>query len=176
MVLDDDKGQCKFFYFEMFKELMKEKIKAYLIWLFKRWEFFWRRLGYSLIVFIIFSFIHSFTSQISFFQENGLEFEASVVAQCDSLINFIQHRKVELIEAITAEMNSKTQKIKEQIKACEEKGKKVAGVLQYAHECLQGTDAASFLLVRIFWEKLNWSLIYNDCVWEKLWKSLLECG
>ena len=31
MVLDDDKGQCKFFYFEMFKELMKEKIKAYLI-------------------------------------------------------------------------------------------------------------------------------------------------
>ena len=155
---------------------MKEKIKAYLIWLFKRWEFFWRRLGYSLIVFIIFSFIHSFTSQIFFFQENGLEFEASVVAQCDSLINFIQHRKVELIDAITAEMNSKTQKIKEQIKACEEKGKKVGGVLQYAHECLQGTDAASFLLVRIFWEKLNWSLIYNDCVWEKLWKSLLECG
>lgn len=101
-------------------------------------------------MFIIFSFIHSFTSQISFFQENGLEFEASVVAQCDSLINFIQHRKVELIEAITAEMNSKTQKIKEQIKACEEKGKKVVGVLQYAHECLQGTDAASFLLVRIF--------------------------
>ena len=73
-----------------------------------------------------------------------------MVAQCDSLINFIQQRKVELIEAITTEMNSKTQKTKEQIKACEEKGEKVAGVLQYAHECLQGTDAASFLLVRIF--------------------------
>lgn len=93
------------------------------------------------------NFIQLLNGNCSIIQENGLEFEASVVAQCDSLINFIQQRKVELIEAITTEMNSKTQKIKEQIKACEEKGKKVAGVLQYAHECLEGTDAASFLLV-----------------------------
>ena len=71
-----------------------------------------------------------------------------MVAQCDALINFIQQRKVELIDAITTEMNSKIQKVKEQIKGCEKKGQSVAGVLQYAHECLQGTDAASFLLVR----------------------------
>lgn len=70
-----------------------------------------------------------------------------MVAQCDALINFIQQRKVELIEAITTEMNSKIQKVKEQVKACDKKSQGVAGLLQYASECLQGTDAASFLLV-----------------------------
>ena len=71
-----------------------------------------------------------------------------MVAQCDALITFIQQRKVELIDAITTEMNSKIQKVKEQVKACDKKFQSVAGLLQYANECLQGTDAASFLLVR----------------------------
>ena len=82
------------------------------------------------------------------FQENGLEFEASVVAQCDALISFIQQRKLELIEAITAEMNSKIQKVKEQMKSCDKKFQSVAGLLQYSNECLEEPDAASFLLVR----------------------------
>ena len=81
-------------------------------------------------------------------QENGLEFEASVVAQCDALISFIQQRKIELLDAITAEMTSKIKQVKEQIKNCEKKVESVAGLLQYANECLQETDAASFLLVR----------------------------
>ena len=89
-------------------------------------------------------------SHLPFFQENGLEFEASVVAQCDALINFIQQRKVELIDAITTEMNSKIQKVKEQMKTCDKKFQSVAGLLQYGNECLQGTDAASFLLVSAF--------------------------
>ena len=78
-----------------------------------------------------------------------MEFEASVVAQCDALINFIQQRKVELIEAITTEMNSKIQKVQEQVKTCDKKFHGVTGLLQYANECLQGTDAASFLLVSV---------------------------
>lgn len=77
-----------------------------------------------------------------------MEFEASVVAQCDALINFIQERKVELIEAITTEMNSKIQKVKEQMKSCDKKYQSISGLLQYGNECLQETDAASFLLVR----------------------------
>lgn len=85
---------------------------------------------------------------IFLFQENGLDFEASVVAQCDALVNFIQQRKAELIEAITTEMNSKIQMVKEQMTSCDKKFQSVAGVLQYGHECLQETDAASFLLVR----------------------------
>lgn len=93
------------------------------------------------------SFIQRLNGNCSIIQENGLEFEASVVAQCDALINFIQQRKVELIEAITTEMNSKIQKVKEQVKSCDKKFQSVAGLLQYANECLQGTDAASFLLV-----------------------------
>jgi len=32
--------------------------------------------------------------------------------------------------------------------SCDKKFQSVAGVLQYGHECLQETDAASFLLVR----------------------------
>ena len=78
-----------------------------------------------------------------------MEFEASVVAQCDALISFIQQRKLGLIEAITAEMNLKVQKLKEQMKTCEKKFQSVAGLLQYGNECLQETDAASFLLVRL---------------------------
>lgn len=78
-----------------------------------------------------------------------MEFEASVVAQCDALISFIQQRKLGLIEAITAEMNLKIQKLKEQMKTCEKKFQSVAGLLQYGNECLQETDAASFLLVRL---------------------------
>jgi len=56
---------------------------------------------------------------------------------------------VELIEAITTEMNSKIQKVKEQVKTCDKKFHSVTGLLQYANECLQGTDAASFLLVGV---------------------------
>lgn len=78
-----------------------------------------------------------------------MEFEASVVAQCDALMSFIQQRKLGLIEAITAEMNLKIQKLKEQMKTCEKKFQSVAGLLQYGNECLQETDAASFLLVRL---------------------------
>lgn len=89
-----------------------------------------------------------FLLYFSVFQENSLEFEASVVAQCDALINIIQQRKVELIEAITTEMNSKIQKVKDQMKACDKKFLSIAGLLQYGSECLQETDAASFLLVR----------------------------
>ena len=84
-----------------------------------------------------------------------MEFEASVVAQCDALISFIQRRKLGLIEAITAEMNLKIQKLKEQMKTCEKKFQSVAGLLQYGNECLQETDAASFLLVRLINYKLH---------------------
>ena len=84
-----------------------------------------------------------------------MEFEASVVAQCDALISFIQQRKLGLIEAITAEMNLKVQKLKEQMKTCEKKFQSVAGLLQYGNECLQETDAASFLLVRLINNQLH---------------------
>ena len=95
-----------------------------------------------------------------------MEFEASVVAQCDALINFIQQRKVELIEAITTEMNSKIQIIKEQMKSCDKKFQNVAGLIQYANECLKETDAASFLLVRI-------GVDYYVLSWRGLWWQTL---
>ena len=83
-------------------------------------------------------------------QENALDLEASVVAQCDALINIIQERKSVLIQAIAQEVSAKSEKVREDISRCEKRLKSISSLSQYASEALKETDAASFMLVSLY--------------------------
>ncbi|EDO41245.1 predicted protein [Nematostella vectensis] len=94
------------------------------------------------------NYINQLQESCSVIQENGLDFEASVVAQCDGLIQFIENRKMELINAINKEMQTKVENVKQQITEYEHTLKDTVGLLGYSREALKETDPASFLLVR----------------------------
>ena len=79
-----------------------------------------------------------------------MDFEASIVAQCDSLIQVIEQRKSELIEAISQETNCKIEKVRSQVKESEKILKSAVGLVEYSTESLKENDQASFLLVSIY--------------------------
>lgn len=82
-------------------------------------------------------------------KENGLEFEAIVVAQCDSLIQFIEAKKTELINSISQQVESKLEKVKQQVEEYDKRLKNMTALLSFSHEALSEADPASFLLVII---------------------------
>lgn len=98
-------------------------------------------------------------------QENGLEFEASVVAQCDALVNLIEHRKGELITAIAKEVSSKSQKVKQEMADCDKKLKNMMSLSQYANEALKETDPASFMLVSARELQLGMFYLFAGSCW-----------
>jgi predicted translin family RNA/ssDNA-binding protein len=70
-----------------------------------------------------------------------------VVAQCDSLIEFIEAKKLELINSISKQVDSKLEKVKQEITDYERKLKNATSLLSYSREALNEADPASFLLV-----------------------------
>lgn len=71
-----------------------------------------------------------------------------MVAQCDSLIRFIEQRKVELLQVVSTEMTKKIHTLKNQINLCEGKARQAKGLIEYTLEVLREVDPSSFLLVR----------------------------
>ena len=71
------------------------------------------------------------------------------MAQCDSLIRFIEEKKVELLQVVTTEVNKKIKNLNNQIKDCEGKAHEAKGLIEYSMEVLREVDPSSFLLVRI---------------------------
>ena len=78
-----------------------------------------------------------------------MEFEASVVAQCDSLIDALQKRKQELMTNIQAERDHKIRVFREQVAHCTGKLQRTTGMLQFSIEVLKESDPAAFLQVGI---------------------------
>lgn len=99
-----------------------------------------------------------------FFQENCLEFEDTVIAQCDALIEAIEARKQQLIEYIRQDRDMKVRVLKEQVALCTCKLQHTTGLLQFCIEALKETDSAAFLQVRAlsYWDFLWWKQNYRS--------------
>lgn len=70
------------------------------------------------------------------------------MAQCDSLIRFIEEKKLELLKTVTTEINKKIKNLTNQIKDCEGKACRAKGLIEYTMVVLKELDPSSFLLVR----------------------------
>ena len=81
------------------------------------------------------------------FQENCVEFEASVVAQVDNLIEALRTRKQQLIAHIQEERDHKLRVFKEQLAHCTQRLQKTTGLIQFSIEVLKESDPAAFLQV-----------------------------
>ena len=84
------------------------------------------------------------------FQENCVEFEASVVAQCDALIEAVKLRKQQLLEFISKEREHKSCTLKEQVCQCTQRLQKTTGLLQFSIEVLKEGDPVAFLQVSYY--------------------------
>lgn len=81
-------------------------------------------------------------------QENCVEFEEMVVAQCDALIEALENRKQQLLEYIRQDKEVKVRVLKDQVTMCTCKLQHTTGLLQFCIEALKETDSAAFLQVR----------------------------
>lgn len=72
-----------------------------------------------------------------------------MVAQCDSLIQFIEAKKTELINSISQQVESKLEKVKHQVAEYDKRLKNTTSLLSFSREALNEADPASFLLVII---------------------------
>ncbi len=101
-----------------------------------------------------FAFLEKFhsdkTNKVIFLQENCVEFEASVVAQCDALIKALEARKQELLSNIQEERDQKMRVFREQVAHCTQKLQKTTGLLQFSIEVLKESDPSAFLQVRTY--------------------------
>ncbi|KAL8608862.1 hypothetical protein ACOMHN_052180 [Nucella lapillus] len=78
---------------------------------------------------------------------NCAEFEKTVIAQCDALMEVIRQRKQELLASVLEERDLKITTLKEQVSDCTALLHRTTGLLQYCIEVLKETDHPSFLQV-----------------------------
>ena len=80
-------------------------------------------------------------------QENCMEFESSVVAQCDSLMEAIKLRRQQLLDNVRQERQMKQRIFKEQVSHCTQRLSRATGLLQFSIEVLKESDPTAFLQV-----------------------------
>jgi tripartite motif-containing protein 9/67 len=80
-------------------------------------------------------------------QSNGHDLEATVLRQCDSLIEAIERRKVELVKNIREHRIRKHQAFADQMSESTGRLHRNTGLLQFGIEALKETDPTAFLLV-----------------------------
>ncbi|XP_039249538.2 E3 ubiquitin-protein ligase TRIM9-like [Styela clava] len=80
-------------------------------------------------------------------QKNSIDFESRAVAQCNALVEAINHKKQELIQRVTAEKEVKCKIVREQLQQCTMKLKQTTGLLEYCIEVMKDNDPAPFLQV-----------------------------
>ncbi|XP_068610189.1 tripartite motif-containing protein 67 [Brachionichthys hirsutus] len=80
-------------------------------------------------------------------QENGVEFEACVVAQCDSLIEALTRQKVKLLTKVNKEKEYKLKVVRDQITHCTMKLRQTTGMMEYCLEVLKENDPSGFLQI-----------------------------
>ncbi|CAH1262053.1 E3 ubiquitin-protein ligase TRIM9-like isoform X1 [Branchiostoma lanceolatum] len=115
------------------------------------------------------NFLSNLREMLDQVQENSVDFEASLVAQCDAIIEAINRRKEELMEQIQREKEHKLRMMREQINDLTNKLRQTTGLLEYALEIMKEEDAAAFLQVAN-------GLIKRVCSAEMQWQKevLLE--
>ncbi|XP_023808533.1 tripartite motif-containing protein 67 isoform X1 [Oryzias latipes] len=80
-------------------------------------------------------------------QENGVEFEACFVAQCDSLIEALTRQKAKLLTKVTKEKEYKLKVVRDQITHCTMKLRQTTGMMEYCLEVLKENDPSGYLQI-----------------------------
>ncbi|XP_074470892.1 E3 ubiquitin-protein ligase TRIM9 isoform X1 [Sebastes fasciatus] len=80
-------------------------------------------------------------------QENGVEFEACLVAQCDSLIEALTRQKAKLLTKVAKEKDYKLKVVRDQITHCTMKLRQTTGMMEYCLEVLKENDPSGFLQI-----------------------------
>ncbi|XP_066549012.1 E3 ubiquitin-protein ligase TRIM9 [Amia ocellicauda] len=80
-------------------------------------------------------------------QENGVEFEACLVAQCDALIDALTRQKAKLLTKVTKEREYKLKVVRDQITHCTMKLRQTTGLMEYCLEVMKENDPSGFLQI-----------------------------
>ncbi|XP_048830102.1 E3 ubiquitin-protein ligase TRIM9 isoform X1 [Brienomyrus brachyistius] len=80
-------------------------------------------------------------------QENGVEFEACLVAQCDALIDALSRKKTQLLSRVNTEHEHKLKVVRDQISHCTVKLRQTTGLMEYCLEVIKENDPSGFLQI-----------------------------
>ncbi|XP_060128825.1 tripartite motif-containing protein 67 isoform X9 [Zootoca vivipara] len=80
-------------------------------------------------------------------QENGLDYEACLVAQCDALVDALTRQKAKLLTKVTKEREHKLKVVWDQINHCTMKLRQSTGLMEYCLEVIKENDPSGFLQI-----------------------------
>ncbi|XP_067391869.1 tripartite motif-containing protein 67 isoform X7 [Emydura macquarii macquarii] len=80
-------------------------------------------------------------------QENGLDYEACLVAQCDALVDALTRQKAKLLTKVTKEREQKLKVVWDQINHCTLKLRQSTGLMEYCLEVIKENDPSGFLQI-----------------------------
>ncbi|XP_029450051.1 tripartite motif-containing protein 67 [Rhinatrema bivittatum] len=80
-------------------------------------------------------------------QENGLDYEACLVAQCDALVDALNRQKAKLLTKVTKEREYKFKVVWDQINHCTLKLRQSTGLMEYCLEVIKENDPSGFLQI-----------------------------
>ncbi|XP_062850904.1 E3 ubiquitin-protein ligase TRIM9 isoform X2 [Trichomycterus rosablanca] len=92
-------------------------------------------------------FLVQLRNMVQHIQENGVEFEACLVAQCDALIDALNRRKAQLLTRVTKEHEHKLLVVRDQISHCTVKLRQTTGLMEYCMEVIKENDPSGFLQI-----------------------------
>ncbi|XP_075304049.1 E3 ubiquitin-protein ligase TRIM9 isoform X4 [Odontesthes bonariensis] len=92
-------------------------------------------------------FLVQLRNMVQHIQENGVEFEACLVAQCDALIDALNRRKAQLLSQVNKEHEHKLKVVRDQISHCTVKLRQTTGLMEYCLEVIKENDPSGFLQI-----------------------------
>ncbi|XP_052379522.1 E3 ubiquitin-protein ligase TRIM9-like isoform X1 [Oncorhynchus keta] len=92
-------------------------------------------------------FLMQLKNMLQQIQENGVEFEACLVAQCDALIEALTRQKAKLLTKVTKEREYKLKVVRDQITHCTMKLRQTTGMMEYCLEVIKENDPSGFLQI-----------------------------
>ncbi|XP_066535786.1 E3 ubiquitin-protein ligase TRIM9 isoform X2 [Hoplias malabaricus] len=92
-------------------------------------------------------FLVQLKSMVQHIQENGVEFEACLVAQCDALIEALNCRKSQLLTRVNKEHEHKLKVVRDQISHCTVKLRQTTGLMEYCLEVIKENNPSGFLQI-----------------------------
>ncbi|XP_057581013.1 E3 ubiquitin-protein ligase TRIM9 isoform X5 [Hippopotamus amphibius kiboko] len=92
-------------------------------------------------------FLVQLRNMVQQIQENSVEFEACLVAQCDALIDALNRRKAQLLARVNKEREHKLKVVRDQISHCTVKLRQTTGLMEYCLEVIKENDPSGFLQI-----------------------------
>ncbi|XP_038612772.1 E3 ubiquitin-protein ligase TRIM9 isoform X8 [Tachyglossus aculeatus] len=92
-------------------------------------------------------FLVQLRNMVQQIQENSVEFEACLVAQCDALIDALNRRKAQLLTRVNKEHEHKLKVVRDQISHCTVKLRQTTGLMEYCLEVIKENDPSGFLQI-----------------------------